>query len=173
MDYACPIVMNLAPKKFVLLAVCAAFAMAAGCTSVPTAPGTSPANISATPTYTIPLQVGMQQLLVQIADTDFARGQGLSGRERLADNLGMLFDFRNTSQTHPGFWMKEMKFNLDIIWINKGKIIGITPEVPAPKAAADSLPNYYPPSPVDMVLEVNAGWSAAHNIKVGDEVILQ
>lgn len=169
--------MFLASKKFVFLAVCAVFVLGAGCNAASTTTVIpSPANNvpkAETSLYAVPVQVGAQQLLVQIAGTDELRQQGLSGREPLTDSQGMLFDFRNTTETDPGFWMKDMKFNLDFIWINQGKVIGITADVPAPKTADDFLPTYYPPSAVDMVLEVARGWSAAHGIKIGDEVTMK
>ena len=100
--------------------------------------------------------------------------QGLSGRPRLTNSQGMLFNF-GTSTT-PGFWMKDMNFDLDFIWIRDGKIIGITPNVPAPaqdkKFDTASLPTYYPPSAVNQVLEVNAGWAEKNNVTVGDAALL-
>ncbi len=118
--------------------------------------------------YTTPLQIGGQQIYVEVADTDAARQQGLSGRKRLTDNQGLLFDFRNTDLTRPGFWMKDMVFDLDLIWIKELKVVAITPDVPAPKNTGEQLPTYLPPSEIDMVLEVVSGWSRAHNIKAGD-----
>ena len=97
-----------------------------------------------------------------------------AGRKSMADNQGMLFEFSPPSQ--PAFWMKQMNFNLDFIWIKNNKIIFITENVPAPVRINSQLrihlPLYYPPSTVDEVLEVNAGWAKKNNIAVGDEVKL-
>lgn len=120
--------------------------------------------------YATPLQVGNHKIFVKVAKSDEEKRQGLSGQEKLADNQGMLFDFTGETNARPGFWMKEMKFGLDLIWIKNKKIIGITANVPAPNSADEKLPLYSPPSAVDMVLEVNAGWSEKNKIKVGDEV---
>ena len=120
--------------------------------------------------YTTPLRVGSQQILVEVADTDDTREQGLSGRPGLTDAEGMLFDFSEQGASSVGFWMKDMKFALDLIWINDHKIIGITPNVPPQSDATAQLPIYYPPSLVTEVLEVRAGWAAAHSLQVGDEV---
>jgi uncharacterized membrane protein (UPF0127 family) len=122
--------------------------------------------------YTYQLKIGGQTLMVEIATTPAQMQQGLSGRMEMADNQGMLFDFGQQT-TDPAFWMKDMKFNLDFIWIAGGKVVGITPDVSYPNSADYPLPTYSPPQPVNQVLEVNAGWANKNNIAVGDEVNLQ
>lgn len=126
--------------------------------------------------------MGNKKILVEAADTPQKKQQGLSGREKLNDNQGMLFDFPNDDGARPGFWMKDMLFDLDIIWIknnpstSSGRIISITPNVPAPfkdkglGIKDKHLPLYYPPDEIDQVLEVNAGWSRENEVEVGDEV---
>jgi len=121
--------------------------------------------------YTHTLRIGNQILKVEIAKDPAAMQQGLSGRASMDNNQGMLFDFGSGAPQTPQFWMKDMKFNLDFIWLYKNKIIGITPDVPAP-TNNNPLPLYSPPAPIDQALEVNAGWSRAHGIKVGDEARL-
>ncbi len=127
-----------------------------------------------TNTYPTNLKIKDKIISVAIADTPEKQIQGLSGQKTLGENQGMLFKFSKQSQV--SFWMKDMNFNLDIIWIENKKIIGITADVPAPvnnkryDAQDTSLPRYSSPGPVDAVLEVNAGWSKKNNIKVGDEL---
>lgn len=116
--------------------------------------------------------------MVEVVTDSQKMETGLSGRNFMADNQGMLFDFGSPQKVV--FWMKDMEFNLDFLWIEKNPstglyaVIGVTTNVPAPKATIgdDRLPTYAPPSAVNWVLEVNAGWSKAHNIQVGDEVKL-
>jgi uncharacterized membrane protein (UPF0127 family) len=57
------------------------------------------------------------RLSVEVADTPAERGRGLSGREMLPENSGMLFVFDTPGRY--GFWMYGMKFPLDIIWIDE------------------------------------------------------
>ncbi len=121
--------------------------------------------------YDHDLKVGGRDLAVQIVTTPADMQEGLSDRPSMGTDQGMLFDFGR--DLLPGFWMPRMHFNLDLIWINSGKIIGITPDAPAPKSPEQKLPLYYPPAPVDRVLEVNAGWAAANKIKTGDAVRLK
>lgn len=132
--------------------------------------------------YTHKLRVGNETLLVEVVSDEKKMAQGLSGRPKLANTQGMLFDFtpllNQSAGAYPSFWMKDMDFDLDLIWIYKNEIIGINADVLHPDAscfmlhASCNLPTYYPPSPVDMVLEVNAGWSKTNNVQVGDGVKL-
>jgi hypothetical protein len=141
--------------------------IAAGCNRQTNSPAavapTAPAE-----NYNHQLQIGAQTLNVEIANTPAERQQGLSDRKSMAQNQGMLFNFG--SPVTPAFWMKDMNFNLDFIWIAGGKVVGIASDVPAPQSPADKLQLYYPPSAVDEVLEVNAGWAKKNNITAGDEV---
>ena len=131
-------------------------------------------EVAGTETTALPtknITVANQALTVEIADNDSSRVQGLSDRKKLDEGTGLLFDFTNTSTTKPGFWMKDMNFNIDIIWINAGKIIGIEQNVPV-HANDNEMPIYYPPTNITHVLEVPAGWSTKNNILVGENVTL-
>lgn len=117
------------------------------------------------------ITVSNTTIVVEVADTDASRTLGLSHREKLNDGTGMLFDFTNTSFTKPGFWMKDMRISIDIIWIYDNTIIGIEKNVPFPPDNTN-LPIYYPPSAVTHALEVPAGWTEKNNITVGETVTL-
>jgi len=108
-------------------------------------------------------------LKVEIADTDPKRSLGLGARASLEQNSGMLFLF--DTPKIPQFWMKGMKFGLDIIWINGDTIVGITENVPSPTGTpAEVLPTLSPTTLVDKVLEVNTGFAKAHRITTGDKL---
>lgn len=119
--------------------------------------------------YSKPILINGKTINVQLVNTDESRAQGLSGRESLQDGQGMLFDFTNSSFNKPSFWMKDMKFSIDIIWINNQTIVGITPNIPTPTSPTN-LPTYPPPSNITHVLEVPSGYSERANIKVGDTI---
>lgn len=145
--------------------------LAAACNQTkPAAPAATSLSTGMAYSYSHSLQIGGQILNVEVANTDASREQGLSDRTTMDESQGMLFEFGQ--QVRPAFWMKQMNFGLDFIWIDNGQIVGITPDVPAPaqKTSDSMLPLYYPPSPVDEVLEVNAGWAEKNNISVGDDV---
>ncbi len=122
--------------------------------------------------YTTPLQVGSTNLLIELADTPQKQASGLSNRPLLENNQGMLFDFRNTKTTRPIFWMKDMLFDLDILWIKNLTVVEITKNVPAPNdiTTEANLIRYTPQTDSDMVLEVRSGWSEENKIKVGDKI---
>lgn len=130
--------------------------------------------------YTTELKVKDSTLYVEVVNTPEKITLGLSGREKFKDNQGMLFDFSPQFSTEtgkaagitPNFWMKEMKFDLDLIWIKDKKIVGITKNVPKPSEGQklSDLPLYPAPQPIDMVLEVVAGWSDDNNIQINDIV---
>lgn len=115
------------------------------------------------------IEINGKKFKIEIADTSAKRVKGLSNRESLSKGSGMLFIFKE-----PGFhrfWMKDMNFALDLIWIRENKIVEIT---------ANVLPTEYQPpntiSPktkVDKVLEINAGKAKEFGLKVGDKVELK
>ena len=111
-------------------------------------------------------QINGQKIFVEIADTPEKRSQGLSGRDNLSQNQGMLFIFNQPAI--PSFWMKDMNFPLDFIWINNNQVIAITENI--------QPQDYQPPKTlpmnqkVDMVLEVNAGTVGRLDIKTGDKI---
>lgn len=106
----------------------------------------------------------------EVADSADARKKGLGGRENLPANSGMLFIFPKAD--YFNFWMKGMKFPIDIIWIEDNKIVSITKNVPAPETGTvdADLPIYTSSEPIDSALEVNAGFSDLHDIKIGDRI---
>lgn len=113
------------------------------------------------------VKIGRTQVQVEIAATPEKRAQGLSGRVELADDHGMLFPM-GEPQVYA-FWMKAMRFPLDIIWIRDGRVVDISENVPAPTAG--ELPvSVRPREPIDYVLEVNAGFVEKKGIGVGDRV---
>ena len=90
-----------------------------------------------------------KELKLNIASTPQARAKGLSGRATLERNQGMLFLF--TAPGVYGFWMKDMKFPIDIIWLNDRKVVDLTPNVPVP-VKGQPLESYVPLKPVNAVL---------------------
>ena len=112
-----------------------------------------------------------QKVTLDVADTEKARETGLSGRNSLSDNQGMLFLFDEPSI--PSFWMKGMKFPIDIVFLNNNKIVTIFKNVPAPKTVTETPNVYYQPSsPSDKVIELKAGMADKYNLHQGDTIKL-
>ena len=116
-------------------------------------------------------KVGSSVFRVEIADSLRSRAQGLSGRTSLGEMDGMLFTFQIPATY--SFWMKDMNFPLDIVWIRNGLVVGISENVPKPSGKLLDLPTYLPPGQVDTVLEINAGLSEKLGIKAGDIAALE
>ncbi len=107
----------------------------------------------------------------EVVDTPATREKGLSGKASLCESCGMLFDFNTAQNKYPSFWMKDMLFLIDIIWINHEKeIVQIDKAVePPPSGTKDSnLKLYQSPEPIEYVLEVNAGFTDQNGVEVGD-----
>lgn len=118
------------------------------------------------------LRINSTEISVEVADTPEERSQGLSGREKLASNSGMLFVFPEVNKYQ--FWMKGMKFSLDFIFIREGKVVDLLANIapPSPDQQDNTLPIYEPTEPIDMLLEVESGFISSKGIKVDDQVFL-
>ena len=120
------------------------------------------------------VRIGEATYSVDLAVLPAERQQGLSGRESLAGDAGMLFVFEEEREL--SFWMKEMRFPLDIIWIDAGcRLIDVAADVPTPPPGASNaeIPTAKSPSPARFVLELNAGEAARAGLAAGDGVEFQ
>ena len=145
--------------------------------NTPTAPPATPVTMVAptaqpTPAIDAPVvTVGDTSFVVELAVTPAERNLGLSGHPPLADNEGMLFVFENEAKWT--FWMKEMLFPLDMLWIDaRCTVVDITENAPKPEPgqALQDLPRYFPQTLAQYVLEVNAGTAQRTGISIGDQV---
>ena len=110
------------------------------------------------------LRIKENCLAMEVADTNQARIKGLSERDGLPANSGMLFVFESPGE--QCFWMKDMRFDLDIIWTNDAKhIVKIEPDV-----SPDTYPKSFCGDDTLYVLEFDAGFAVKHGLKVGDEL---
>ncbi len=113
------------------------------------------------------IHLGDQAIRVSVADTPESRQKGLSGRAGLAPDEGILFVFPQDGK--HGFWMKDMRFSIDILWLNAdGRIVHIAKSV-SPSTYPQS---FVPTKPARYVLEVLAGYVTEHGVAIGDVVRL-
>lgn len=125
-------------------------------------------SIPQTPNNIKYVEIGGQKIKVDLALTNAEQMQGLSGRENLWPNTGMLFVFDKPDK-YP-FWMPNMNFSIDIIWITEDMKIDYIKK--------DALPELYPetygPGMNDgnatYVLEIMNGFADTNNLQVGDSV---
>lgn len=101
---------------------------------------------------------------LEIADDDYQRQLGLMNRKVMKENEGMLFIF--PVQQLQSFWMRNTLISLDIMFVNdQKKIVTIHKNT---KTLSDTS---YPSSePSIYVVEVLAGFSDRHNIRIGDKI---
>lgn len=111
--------------------------------------------------------IGETSLMVDIVKTPNARKNGLSNREPLLENQGMLFVFEEVDD--HGIWMKDMKFSIDIIWFNEyGEVVDFEENI-----SPDTYPEIFLPSQKSKyVLETLAGFVRREGIKLGDKIDL-
>lgn len=111
------------------------------------------------------------KLVADVAETNEQRSKGLTVKDALNENEAMLFVFE-TSQKYP-FWMPpEMKFPIDIIWLDSNKtVVHIEANLqPCDISPPVSCPNYVPKEKAQYVLETVAGFAQRYNVTDGTQV---
>ena len=109
------------------------------------------------------LIINNKKIELLIANNDYLRQKGLSDRESIPENTAMLFVFDKADKY--GFWMKDMKFPLDIVWLNEKKEIVYLLQNIKPDTYPDT---FFPIDNAMYIIEFNAGFSEKNNIKVGN-----
>jgi len=114
---------------------------------------------------TVSFNSGESVVYVEISQTDIERSMGLMFREGLAPGSGMFFVFE--SEDRYGFWMKNVNFALDIVWLDSNlQVVDVSSNVLP--CVADPCKTYLPSRPVRYVLEVPSGFAAENDVGVGD-----
>jgi hypothetical protein len=111
------------------------------------------------------VEINGHKFFTQVATTQVEQALGLGQRNGMRENEGMLFDFKEMRR--HAFWMKDMKFNLDIIWIADQRIVYIAKNV-----SYNSPRIIKPEVDADKVLEIRGGISEKYDFKIGDEVVV-
>ncbi|MCC7289792.1 DUF192 domain-containing protein [bacterium] len=123
-----------------------------------------------TETQLYEIKVGDQKLMVNLAETEQERSKGLSGRERLDGEEGLLFVFSRDVQSP--FWMRDMKFAIDIIFIDQNFFVTGIKNDAQPCESILKCPLIIPNDKYRYVLEVNSGYANLHGIKKGTQLDL-
>ncbi len=113
-------------------------------------------------TSTAKLETKVGTYSLEIASTDELRERGLGGRSSLAANEGMIFVFDKPAV--KCFWMKDMHFPIDIIWLDELKrVVHIETNV-----QPGTYPKQYCPNEkARYVIELKAGEAARSGIQAG------
>jgi uncharacterized membrane protein (UPF0127 family) len=145
-------------------------------------------NIWQTRARFVDVKIGPHYYHLEVADTQAKHEKGLSGRDALAQNEGMIFLLPYPARY--SFWMKDMKFPLDFVWLLDDKIVDLTPNVQPPlsppvsqseiggvrggASASESGQqepiSYTPRQAVNRVIELNAGTISKESLKIGDVI---
>jgi hypothetical protein len=112
------------------------------------------------------IKVGDSTLQVDVADSPFRRMKGLSGLENLPEDEGLLMLFKEKDT--PTIWPKNLKFPIDIVWIDDSTVVGVEKGATAESSLVlDGIKLYIPEQPINRVLQINAGLADKLNIGPG------
>ncbi len=111
-------------------------------------------------------KIGSQVIGLEVAKTPQQQALGLMYRTDIADDRGMLFPLAQPGVV--GFWMKNCKMPLDMIFLRNDVVKAI--QVNAPPCQQEPCPTYGPNLPVDQVIELRGGRSQELGVKVGDRI---
>ena len=107
--------------------------------------------------------IGKCKITIETVATEELRKKGLSNRDSLCQNCGMLFLFEK--QNNYFFWMKDMRFPIDIVWLREGKVVDLSQDI-----SHQSKEVHSSKETVDKVLELNAGEIKKCEIEIGDKL---
>ena len=117
---------------------------------------------------TVNAKLAGQEVTLEVADNSFLQSIGLSGREYLEENHGMIFVYEEEIENLT-FWMKDTLIPLDMIFFNGDfKVVYIIENVPI--CEQDLCPEYTSPQKAQYVVELNAGWVEEYGLEKGDVI---
>lgn len=116
------------------------------------------------------ISYGSKRFKVSIADSFGKKALGLMHRDSMQDDEGMLFIFNKDGKYD--IWMPNMKFSIDIVWLDsESKVLKIV-EGAEPCDSVFACPAYLSPDNARYILEFNAGTVKREKIKEGRSFIL-
>lgn len=137
-----------------------------GCDKPTTAPTTARGSVDLgipQSLPTVPMTIANRQFTIEMALDEDTRTIGLMHRDSMPSDRGMIFAF--AVEEELGFWMRNTRIPLDIIYMNKdGKIVSIRTMLPMDLTSIKSG------QPAKYALELNRGMATALGLKVGDTI---
>ena len=112
------------------------------------------------------VELKKEQLTVLVAKTPWHWHRGLGKRDTLEPYDGMIFLFP-FAERHA-FVMRDTRFPLDIVWLERGTVVDIAQHVQPEDLPEEELTKYIPRAVANMVLELPAGWSETHQLEIGN-----
>lgn len=112
------------------------------------------------------IKIGSHKIIVEIAETEEQRSQGLMFRKELSSGSGMLFIFEE--ERPRSFWMKNTFVPLSIGYFDKNRKLLETYDMEPVVSEMDINPKVYPSKKkAQYALEVPMGWFKKNKIKIG------
>jgi uncharacterized protein len=113
------------------------------------------------------VHVGDKSIITERVYTESGRQNGLSGRQCIKENQAMLFVFDKADQTNHCFWMKDMRFGIDMIWLDSDKkVVNIVRDV-QPQTYPQS---FCPERPTEYVMEIKQNTAKSLGLEIGTVV---
>jgi len=117
----------------------------------------------------IEITVGGNRIVAEVANTGAKKEKGLGGRASLENGRGMYFPF--DSVQYWVFWMKDMEFPIDAVWVRDGRVVDVTRGAMPPREGRPPQ-TFSPALPADAVLEIAAGEVDRLGLAAGDDVVI-
>ena len=114
------------------------------------------------------ISINNSVIQAEVARTPKEAAKGLSGRKELCSGCGLLFEYPDYRVMN--YWMRDMNFALDVIWIRDDLVAGFEENVPVLDSEGQ-ITRMQSKSEVNRVLEVNSGFVARNGIKEGDRIL--
>lgn len=112
----------------------------------------------------VPIQASNRLIHAEAVESGEDKARGLSGRDCLRPDSGMLFSYELSGDYC--FWMKDMNFAIDIIWMDEDKRIVTIKDSVSP----DSYPqSFCPDKPSKFILEIPADYASKADWIVGTQ----
>jgi uncharacterized membrane protein (UPF0127 family) len=113
-------------------------------------------------------KIGRLSLDMEVADDSYKRAKGLMYRKNMRKDSGMLFIF--DSERRYSFWMLNMQFSIDLIWLDRNmRVVDITKEA-LPSNSIFSSKSYSPKAPAMYVIEACSGFASYSKLKPGNKI---
>ena|SRR5438045_3594571 len=117
------------------------------------------------PLPTVEMSLGGKAFTIEVADTESTREYGLMRRDSMPDTHGMIFVF--PEEKERGFWMKDTRFPLDIVYLTAGgKVVSVKQMKPYDRTTVPS------DGPAMYAIELNKGTAEKLGIKAGATIEL-
>ena len=114
----------------------------------------------------VSVQIGGRPYRLDVADTPQKKSLGLGERDRLGADTGMLFTYHDAAEPKC-FWMKDMRFAIDIIWLDSQSRVSYIEHALGPETYPQT---FCPDGGGQYVIELPAGAAAKEGLKIGDKL---